>query len=159
MKTKLFSSIVVLLLTLVIWTGIGTTTNASNTHLKELEEEKMAQITRTIGKGASGYLPAKGTLTLYPTLTTSKVKMYFWFWATALGDSTPSGKITYRLYDPSGNYMFKRTVSVGVNKIDVYPSPKTGMYRVEITSGVSEKVFINCTWSLQRKCLIVGNKI
>lgn len=151
MKKVMLKCMVIILLTLTLWTGISTTINATSKNVKELENKEMLGITRAIGQGASGYLPANGTLTLYPTLTTSRVKMYFWFWATALGDSNPSGKITYRLYDPSGNYLFKRTVSVGVNQIDVYTSPKTGTYRLEITSGVSEKVFINSTWSLQWK--------
>lgn len=149
MKERIFRRVFMFILTAAILLQTSGIAMAAETDTVVYENQETTITTRAIGSGATGYLPAKGTLTLYPTLTTSRAKMYFWFWASPLGSSTPSGKVTYKVYDPNGDYLFKRTVSVGVDQVDVYAFPSTGTYRVEITSGVSEKVFISATWSLQ----------
>lgn len=146
MKNATMKRIITIFLVTVMLAGTSISARAEDFNSQANVNEDIA---RAIGEGDYGYLPAKGTLTLHPTLTTTSAKMYFWVWASAIDDTTPSGKITYQLYDPNGDYMFKRTISVGVDQVDVYALPKTGTYTLKVTSGVSEKVLVNATWSLQ----------
>ena len=149
MNKKIIRRIMAFLLIFVMTTGISDSASAKQTASSAESKEEVSAEARAIGSGDSEYISSNGSITLYPTLTTSRAKMYFWFWGTSLGDNTPSGKITYRVYEPDGDYLFKRTVSVDTYQIDVYPFPETGTYKVVISSGVSEKLFVNATWSLQ----------
>lgn len=101
-----------------------------------------------VGTADSGYISAKGELTLYPTLNSYVgIQRTFVFWATSLGDSTPSGNVRVYLYNPDGSLREYFTTKVDQDVIKTYNLPSSGTYTVKIYSEVNEKLHVNACWT------------
>lgn len=102
-----------------------------------------------IGTGDSGYIAAKGELTLHPTLNSYVgTKRTLWFWASAIyNDNTPPGRIRVYVFKPNGKLLEYFETTANVDNIKTYTLPSSGTYTVEIHSEVNAKLLCNAVWS------------
>lgn len=155
MKRSLSRVLGSLLLTMVICFGTSivafATENDSNVAL-DAEKFSMSNVetmSDTYGDYDMGEIPARGELTLYPTLNdyVGLSRTFYFSTSNIYSNEVPAGTIRVWVYKPNGNLLTGFDIGAYEQKNFKCTLPPAGKYTVVIESDVNERILASAGWT------------